>query len=246
MAHVDRSFIGEAEIFVRPFGTAGALQSIGNCDTFNIGYNVDSRKLPNFMGGGGNRNVSEKVSDVTVAIGMYDVTPENLARVTKAAVSNYAAGIVNAEPIACAGVEGELIPFKYLPDLTQPVTISTADDVALAEGQDYILGPHGIFPTGDSGITSAGIKATYTRKGASVVEMLAGSQVELELFVAGLNDAQSGEPYALRAHRCKFGLIKELGLIGTSYMKLDSQGELLADHRVTEVGISKFCKMDLM
>ena len=246
MPQIDRSFIGEGIPYARAYQSQDPLIDIGNCDIFKVAFTTDRKALPNFRGGGGNRNTREKVTDVAATIGLYDMTATNLARVTRSTVTPIAAGQVTAEPRTCAGVEGELIPFKHLPDLSQPVTIVTAGDAALAAGTDYLLSPHGIFVTGSSGITSAGIKATYTKLKASAVQLLNGSQVELEIFIAGLNDAQSGEPYSLQLRRVKFGLLSELPVFGQEYLKLEGPAELLADPLVLSDDISKFCEMNIV
>ena len=248
MAQVDRSFVGEGIIYARAYQSTDALIDIGNCDTFNLSFATNRATLPNYRGGGGNRNVREQVTDVTATIGMFDITPTNLARVTKAAITAVAAGEVSAEVLTCKGIEGELIPFKHLPDLTAVVSISTndAEPTSLSVGEDYLLTPHGIIVTANSLITEAGIQATYTKQAADAVQMLAGSQVELELYIAGLNDAQSGEPFALRARRVKFGIASELPVFGTEYLRLEAPAELLADDLVNATGISKFCEMQLV
>ncbi|WP_313128153.1 phage tail tube protein [Stutzerimonas nitrititolerans] len=246
MAQQDRSFVGEGIIYARAYQSNDALIDIGNCDVFNLAFQTERATLRNFRGGGGNRNVREQVTDVTATIGMYDITAVNLARVTRASVKDVLAGEVTAEVLTCKGIEGELIPFKNLPDLSAPVTLVTAADEALAAGTDYLLTPHGIIVIGSGLITDEGIKATYTKQATSVIHMLAGSQVELELYIAGLNDAQSGEPWALRPRRVKFGLISELPVFGTEYLKLEASAELLADPLVTATDISKFCEMHMV
>lgn len=246
MAQIDRSFVGEGTLYLRAYQSTDALIDIGNCDTFNLSFTTDRKTLPNFRGGGGNRNVRERVTDVTARIGMFDITATNLARVTKSVVGDIAAGTVTAEVLPCKGVQGELIPFKHLPDLRQPVTLVTAGDVALAAGADYLLTPHGVIVTASGLIDDGGIKATYTRLQSSAVQMLAGSQIEMELFIAGLNDAQSGEPFVLRARRVKFGIASELPVFGTEYLRLEAPAELLADDLVSDAGISKFCEMQMV
>ncbi len=246
MPQIDRSFIGEGIPYARAYQSLDPLLDIGNCDVFKIGFTTDRKALPNFRGGGGNRNVREKVTDVTSTIGLYDMTATNLARVTRSTITAIAAGVVPAEPRTCAGVEGELIPFKHLPDLSQTVTIVTAADAPLEAGTDYLLNPHGIIVTGSGAITSAGIKATYTKLKSSAVQLLNGSQVELEIFIAGLNDAQSGEPYSLHLRRVKFGLLSELPVFGQEYLKLEGPAELLADPLVLSNDISKFCEMNIV
>ncbi|MFO6190864.1 hypothetical protein ACLBVV_34440, partial [Pseudomonas aeruginosa] len=68
----------------------------------------------------------------------------------------------------------------------------------MAPGTDYLLVPHGIQVLSGGKIDATGIKVSYTPRPSRAVHMLNGSQKELELFIAGLNDAQSGEPFALR------------------------------------------------
>lgn len=248
MAQIDRSFVGEGKIYARVYQSQSALLDIGNCDTFTLAFATNRTTLPNFRGGGGNRNVRERVTDVTATIGMYDLTPTNVARVVRGTIHAAPTDAVVDEPLICEGIAGELIPFAHLPDTAETITVQTADDpaVPLAAGTDYQLVPHGIIIKDASKFTAAGVTASYTPLPANVVQMLTAGQVELEIFVAGLNDAQSGEPFNIRARRVKFGLITELPVFGTEYLRLQAPAELLADDLVTAEGISKFCEMTLV
>ncbi len=242
---IDRSFIGEGIVHGREYGSQDPLLPFGNCDVFNISFATDRKALPNYMGGGGNRNVRERVTDVTSSVGFYDLTPSNLALVTRSTIQVTPTAAVTDEPHISTGVALELIPFKYLPDLTKTVTVKTAGGAPLDEGTDYLLIPHGIQVLSDGDIDATGITVSYTPRPSSAVQMLNGSQKELELYIAGLNDAQSGEPFSLRLRRVKFGMLQELAVLGQEYAKLTGPAELLADPRVTATDISKFCQMDL-
>lgn len=248
MPQIDRSFVGEGVIYARAYQSQDPLLDIGNCDSFSIAFATDRATLPNYRGGGGNRNVRQRVTDVTATIGMFDLTATNLARVTRSTVVANAAAAVTGEARTAAGVEGELIPLKYLPDLSKAVTVKTpgSSGVTLVAGKDYLLTQHGLIVTSGTSITAAGVVVDYTRLAVSAVQLLNGSQVELELFIAGLNDAQSGEPYSLRPRRVKFGLLSELPVFGTEYLRLEGPAELLADERVTDTTLSKFCEMQLV
>lgn len=83
---IDRSFIGEGIIHARLHGSQEPFLPLGNCDTFNISFATDRKTLPNYMGGGGNSNVRERVTDVTSSIGMFDLTAENVALVTRSTI----------------------------------------------------------------------------------------------------------------------------------------------------------------
>lgn len=246
MSQIDRSFVGEGIPYARTYQSQDALLDMGNCDSFNIAFTTNRQTLPNFRGGGGNRNVREQVTDVTATIGLYDLTATNVARVTRSTITAVAAGIITEEPRVCEGVQGELIPFKSLPDLSAPVTVVTTADGPLVAGTDYLLTPHGILVTGSGAITSAGVKLTYTARKSSALQMLNGSQVELEIFIAGLNDAQSGEPYSLHLRRVKFGMLASFPVFGQEYLKLEGPAELLADPLVLSNDISKFCEMNII
>ena len=246
MSQIDRSFIGEGIAYARAYQSQDPLLDMGNCDAFNIAFTTNRQTLPNYRGGGGNRNVREPVTDVTATVGLYDLTDTNVARVTRSTIQNVAAGVQTDEPATAGGVEGELIPFKHLPDLSKPVTVKGADDTALEAGIDYLLTPHGILRTATSKITAAGVLFTYTKRESSALQMLNGSARELEIFIAGLNDAQSGEPYTLRLRRVKFGMLASFPVFGQEYLKLEGPAELLADPLVLANDISKFCQMDIV
>ncbi|WP_437881026.1 hypothetical protein [Pseudomonas sp. LRF_L74] len=246
MAQIDRSFIGEGIPYGRAYQTQDPLLDMGNCDAFGISFATDRQTLPNYRGGGGNRNVRERVTDVTSTVGLYDLTDTNLARITRSTIQSIAAGVVTDEAATAAGVEGELIPFKNLPDLTAPVTVKTAGGEALVAGTDYLLTAHGLLRTSGSAITEAGVLLTYTKLKASALQILNGSPVELEIFIAGLNDAQSGEPYSLHLRRVKFGMLSEIPVFGQDYLKLEGPAELLADPLVISNDISKFCEMVIL
>ncbi|MDI6527731.1 hypothetical protein QMA71_19510 [Pseudomonas otitidis] len=242
---IDRSFIGEGIIHARLYGSQDPFLPLGNCDAFSISYATNRKTLPNYMGGGGNRNVNEKPSDVTASIGMYDITAANVALVTRGTVKVNPTTAIPNEIHTSAGVLGELIPFDYMPDPTKTVTVKTAGDVACDGGVDYLLTPHGIQVLSNSKIDATGVKVSYTPRATKSVHMLNGAQREFEMYIAGLNDAQSGEPFALRPRRAKFGLLQEFSVLGQEYTKLTGPCELLADPNVTASDISKFCQMDL-
>src|SRR5690554_1899587 len=183
MAQIDRSFVGEGVAYARLYQSQSPLLDIGNCDTFSIGFTTNRTTLPNFRGGGGNRNVRESVTDVTATIGMYDITPTNLARVVRGTITEVETTAVTDEALACAGVVGELIPFANLPDTDKTVTIKTVDvpAVTLVAGTDYQLAAHGIIVKDATQISAAVLSVSYNPLPAIVVQMLTAGQAELEL-----------------------------------------------------------------
>lgn len=243
----DKSLIGEGIVRLRKRGSQGEFISIGNCDTFNLGFSVEKRELKNFMGGGGNRNVKEIIGAVTAAIGLYDLTAGNIARALQGNSVAVLATAITDELIVCGGVINEFVPFEFIPDTSVAVTVTDASVSAtvLVAGTDYVLNPHGLTVL-SANITAAGVKVSYTPKAGSAIHLLAGTGQEWEIHIAGLNDAQSGEPYSVRIPRAKFGLTSEFALLSQDYTKLAPPLEILADDLVTAPGISKFVRMDIV
>lgn len=123
--------------------------------------------------------------------------------------------------------------------------MKTAGDVLCDAGVDYLPSAHGIQVLSNGKIDATGVKVSYTPRATKLVHMLNGAQREFEMIIAGLNDAQSGEPFALQLRRVKFSLLQELPVLGQEYTKLTGPCELLADPLVTATDISKFYSMDL-
>lgn len=241
----DASLIGVGEVFVRSYQSQEALLSLGNTTGLKIAHSEDQKSLPNHMTGVGNRNTLSRVTGVQASFTLYDWNAKNLAIAGRGAVRGVAAGTVTDELHTCEAKEGELILFNDLPDMSQPVTVKTAADATLSPGSDYILSQHGIRLTAGTTATNAGLKVSYTRLKASVVEMLAAAQSELELYFAGLNAAQGDKAMTARLLRFKPTLAKEITLSGDDYAAFEISGELLTDARVTAPGLSQFYSLGL-
>lgn len=244
---LDYSFIGEGIIYGRKYGSTDPLIDFGNAESLNLSFSTDKKQLPNYRGGGGNRNVKELVTGVSAAIGMYDLTPGNIARAYEGKASAGTTTAITDELLACGGELDEFVPFARLPDLSKTVTVvdAAASPQTLEAGTDYVLTPHGL--TIKSGkITAAGLKVSYSPAASSAIELLVGAGVEWEIYVAGLNGAQNGKPYAVRLHRVKFGLASELGLLSQDYSQISPTIEVLVDTTKTGEGISKFATIEMV
>lgn len=243
----DASLIGYGDLFSRAYQSQKALLPWGNTSELQIAHTEDQQTLPNYITGVGNRNSQSRVTGVTASFTLYDVNARNLAIVGRGTVRGVSAGAVATPEVhVCEGLPGELIPFDELPDTSVPFVIASPDDVTTyAPGDDYLLTPYGIQLTSGTTITNAGIKATYTKLKADVVEMLTSAQVELEVYFAGLNAAQGGAPTPARLRRFKPALVQQIQLSGTAYAAYQVTGELLADMLVTEPGMSPFYSLGM-
>lgn len=241
----DASMVCNGEQFLRAYQSQKALLSLGNATELKIQHTEEQKTLPNYMTGVGNRNSFTRVTAVTASFTIYDVNTANLALVGRGTIRGVAAGVVTDEVQVCEAVAGELIVFDNLPDMSAPITVKTAADVELTPGEDYLVTAHGIRLTGGTAATSAGLKVSYTKLKADVVEMLTTAQADLEMYFQGFNAAQNGAPMSARLRRFKPGLVQEISLSGTEYAAYQVTGELLADPLVTEPGMSQFYSLGM-
>lgn len=241
----DASLIGFGELFTRKYQSQAARLPFGNTTELKIAHAEETQKLRNYITGSGNRNSVAQITDVTCSFTMYDVNARNLALIGRGTIKGVAAGTVANEAQICEGVAGELIVFDNLPDLSLPITVKTAADGALVPGDDYLVTPYGIQVTSNSSVDNTGVKVSYTKLKADVVQMLTTAQTELEVYFAGLNSAQNGAPMPARLHRFKVGMVQEIQLSGTNFAAFNVTGELLADPLVTANDMSQFYELGL-
>ena len=233
----DASLIGYGDIFTRTYQSQKAFLPLGNSSELQIAHTEDEQTLPNYVTGVGNRNSVTRPTGVRASFTLYDPNARNLSMMGRGTIRGVSAGaLTEPELHVCEGLPGELIPFDNLPDTSVDYEIKTPDGTAtFAPGTDYLMTPYGIQLTSGTTITSAGISAMYTKLKADFVEMLTSSQLELELYFAGLNAAQGGAPTPARLHRFKPLLVQTLPLSGTQYAAYQVSGELLADMRASPV-----------
>jgi len=240
----DESMIPEGVIAIRLHG-AGAdrpWHDVGNNSAGTLNVTTESRNLPNYRGGGGNRNSSTKISEVTAAFTMHDISPENVARALRGTQLEVPITAITDELQATSGIIGEVIAFEYLPNRTETITVKTADDAPLEEGKDYTLTPHGLSVQ-SALITAAGIKVSYTPAAGDVVDLLVGEDRTWEVRILGTNDAQDGKPFKYNIWKAKFNIASALALISDTYAELPVVLNVLVDDTVDESGIAKFAKM---
>ena len=245
MSTTDRSFIGAGSIHIQPYDKSAPLLPIGNISEFNFSFEEDRKELKNYLGGGGNRNVISRVSGITASLIAHDFTAENISLALRGGITTATTTAIVDEEWPSHGVEGELIPFKYLPDMSQTVTIKDGNDLALTEGEDYERTKSGIKVVGAGDISAVGVKVSYTPIGSNMIQALIESGREFILFMEGLNDAQEGLPFNIRVHRVKFSPVQNLGFISDDFASIPLQIDVLADTSLSGNGISAFMQIDL-
>ena len=241
---VDRSFIGRGPVYIKLKSNDGGFLPVGNCSNLECSFDEEEQTLQDFTSAsGGNANALTEVSAFSGTMVMHDYSPENLALALRGTVAFEAAGAVTAEAHGSNGVVGEFIPFSYLRDATENLTVVKNDDSALEEGTDYTVENNGIIVLGAGGIDATGVKFTYTKHDSEVMEALTTGGLEYSLLFNGLNTAQGGTPVQIEIHRLKFSPAQGLQFITESFGEMSVDFEVLSDATKTGTGISKFMKV---
>lgn len=175
------------------------------------------------------------------AVGDYTVslTSPTAFSVTGPDAAGIGGGVVG-EPFNAGGLTFTLAAGSTPFGSGDSFTIKVVAGTEMEAGIDYLLTAYGLQITANSRIGGGGISADYSRIEASVVEVFKGAAGEHSLHFAGLNDAQSGEPYDATLHRVKFKTIAELPLSGTEYVGLAVTFECLQDYTRTGADLSQF------
>ena len=243
---IDYSFIGAGSVHIQPYDKSAPLLPMGNIGEFAFSFEEEKKEQKNFLGGGGLRNVLSRISGITASIKAYDFTPANIALALRAGIDAVGAAPVTGEEIAAHGVDGDLIPFRFIPDLTQTITVKDSTDATLVLGTDYSLTKAGIRVMDGSGIDKETLSVDYTPIAGNAIQALVQSGKEFSLFMEGLNDAQEGRPFTIRVHRVKFSPVQNLGFISDDFAEIPLAMDILADPLITGSGLSPFMQLDLV
>lgn len=231
MAKADASFIGKGRIFAGPYAANAAALEIGNCSKLEFAVSQETKELLNYsVAGGGKANRIYRITGCAVSAVAHDFDADNLAMVlygTKAAVTE--AAVVD-EAVTC--YKGGFSPTANLIKTSvAPVVKHTSGTPTYVAGTDYEVTDGGIIiPLVGSAIVDAqSVKVSYTKRASNVVQALLNSGQEWKMHFVGLNEAQSGKPVQVIAHRVKFSPSSGVPLIGDDFGQLPIEGECLAD-----------------
>ncbi len=245
MSLVDHSFIGAGSVHIQPYDKSAPLLPMGNISEFAFSFEEEKKEQKNYLGGGGVRNVVSRISSITGSIKAHDFTPDNIALALRASLTEIGATAITDEALTAHGVDGELIPFAYLPDLSQAITVTNSSDQEMVKGTDYELTKSGIQVISGAGISSEQLTVDYTPLPGNMVQALVESGKEFSLFMEGLNDAQEGKPFTIKVHRVKFSPVQNLGFISEDFAEISLAMDILADATITGAGLSTFMRLDL-
>ena len=246
MARVDRTFIGKGEIHLQVRGAGKALLPVGNCSELTVSFEEDSKSALDFTSpGGGQANSLTRITQFTGNIKHLDISADNLALALRGAVEKVTGGTqVTDEDQPAVGVVDELIPFDFLPDLNEAISVKDAESsAALAVDVDYEITRTGIRILKGDNIGATGLLVSYMKSDQEIMQALVAAGQEFKLVFNGLNEAQSGKAVNITIHRVKFSPAQGLSFIGDDFAEMDTGFNALSDSTITGDQVSKYMKV---
>jgi hypothetical protein len=236
------SYIGKGSFSARVKGAAAGMLPLGNVSAANVRVTEDKKELLDYQSaGGGQANALRRIQTVELGLTLRDFTADNIAKALFGAASVVAAATGVTETVV--GYEDALTPLGKA-GITNLVVKDVTDVTTYVAGTDYDLVRSGLWVRAGGAITSGDtLHLTYDHPAQNVVEALVNSGLEYEVFLDGLNEAQSGKAVAIRFHRLRFGPVADWGLIADEYGELALTADLLKDTTIVTAGLSQYMKV---
>ena len=236
------SYIGKGSFSARIKGAAAGMLPLGNVSAANVRITEDKKELLDYQSaGGGQANALRRIQTVELGLTLRDFSAANIAKALFGAASVVAAGTAVTESVV--GYEDALTPLGKA-GITNLVVKDVTDTTTYVAGTDYDLVRSGLWVYSAGAIANgATLHLTYDHPAQNVVEALVNSGLEYEVFLDGLNEAQSGKAVSIRFHRLRFGPIADWGLISDDYGEIALTGDLLKDSTITTSGLSQYMKV---
>jgi hypothetical protein len=224
----DYSYIGSGKIYMRDLSGSGGLIEVGNVSKLDIGTEEETKELRDYRSpGGGVINEVRRITGVTLAMTLHDLSPENLAMALYGTTEAVAAGSVTGETVTAQ--VGALVRLAHT-GISNVVVQDETDTTTYTAGTDYEVRPGGIFILSTGAITDGEtLHVAYDYGAQDVVQALDGAQGTYELVFEGLNEARSGKPVIVDVWRARFGAVSTISLIGDDYAGLELSGKALKD-----------------
>jgi len=238
----EKSYVGKGSFSARVKGAAAGMLPLGNVSAANVRITEEKKNLLDYQSaGGGDANAFRRIQSVELGLTMRDFTGDNIAKALFGSASVIAAATGATESVV--GYEEALTPLAKA-GITNLVVKDVTDTTTYVAGTDYDLLRSGLWVYAAGAIANAStLHLTYDHPAQNVVEALVNSGLEYEVFLDGLNEAQSGKAVSIRFHRLRFGPIADWGLISDDYGEIALTGDLLKDSTITTSGLSQYMKV---
>lgn len=241
-----RGYKGRGKFTLRPL-SGGKPFDLGNVVSISEAIESDRVSRQSFMdAAGGELDVEETITSFTFEATVNDISPENIALAFRGTSTALPSAAVADESVSAWA--GHAIAFKYLPDPSETVTVSTDEvtPVVLVEDTDYERTPHGIKLLSTTTLTFTGdepvaLTVSYTRNPQYLIQALVNAGTEYEVIWQGVNAVDSGNPITSRYFRVKFSPTSGFGRHGgDDFTELQLSGTVLRDANREGSGLSQF------
>lgn len=246
MPIVEESYIGKGVVHIKN-RASGGYRFLANVESLTNSFDTEEKSIPNnTSAGGGKWDSLTRITSAKAAASLYDLSAENLALATNGTVAAVTAGAITGESRTATAL-GEIVPTVNIIDTAVAVVVTNVGaTITYVVNTHYTVSPAGITPVvGGTMVASAAFLVSYTKKAASVIEMLTASAGEYTILIDGLNEANSGKAVRLTLHRCKPAATSEISWIGDDFATLPIEFEMLPDALIVAAGVSKYAKVEI-
>lgn len=234
------SFLGLADIYLKPYNSALPAIAVGSVSACEITHEENEIRQANFGRAGGTLNVVQRPSAVGINLTFQSLSIPNLARALRGGITDVASGSVTDE--AHVAFKGALIRTARM-NISDVTVTDTAEPTpaTFVAGTDYRVTGSGIVILEGGAIDDEDdILISYDYTDQQIVQALTQGGDEYTLYFDGLNEADGNRNVAVDIWRIKFGLPSNLQLIGEDFISMEVSGEALVDGTQTGVGASQF------
>lgn len=242
----DFAYIGVGKVHLKRKCANEPMLHIGNVSALSFGVSEDVKEQKDYTApGGGTTAESRRITAVEVSMTLLDLDKDNIARAFFGSASNVPVStVINERHLAFLG---GLIPTDHPINETEPVTVKIGATTIAAAG-NYTVSSGGITidPDAEDIDDEDELLISYKNLEYGNVEGITQTAQEYELFFEGLNEAKSGSPVNVHAHKVKFGPTTALNLINDDFASFEVKGKLLRDNCKKGKDTSKYFKVQIV
>src|SRR5574340_789589 len=125
MAAADYSYIGKGKWYAKVVNSAAAPMEVGNVSAASFAISEETKEQLDYTSaGGGLRNSISRITGVDMTMTLTDYSPDNFAKLLRAAVTTTTADAVTGETHTVYQAGG-LARFAYMPATSPAPTVTT-------------------------------------------------------------------------------------------------------------------------
>lgn len=170
MSNANLSFLGLADVYLKPYGVAGAAVHVGSVSACDVTHEEDAKVQQNFGRDGGVLNTVRRLTSVGVNLTFQSLSINNLARALRGGILSVDGdSVVDEDVTADHDVAVALDNFNLVAS-PAPVVKNSAGTTTYVAGTDYTINSAAgtITALSTGAITDAqALKVSYTHRSAT-------------------------------------------------------------------------------